>query len=67
VVSDSRLDFQPKLRELGAEMVRIGTQLIFLTATLPLQDKEEFFQAICIPKECVHIFYGPTTRRNVRY
>ena len=41
--------------------------MIFLTATLPLRDKEEFFKTMCIPQECVHIFRGPTTRRNIRY
>ena len=45
----------------------MGTQLIFLTATLPPQDEEDFFRAMCIPVECVHIFHGPTTRRNIRY
>jgi len=43
VVLDSGSDFRPKLRALGAEMVQIGTQLIFLTATLPPQDEEDFF------------------------
>ena len=36
VVLDSGPDFQPKLRALGAEMVQMGTQLIFLTAILLL-------------------------------
>jgi superfamily II DNA helicase RecQ len=43
VVLDSGPDFQPKLRALGAEMVQMGMQLIFLTATLPPQDEEDFF------------------------
>jgi len=67
MVLDSGPDFQPKLRALGAEMVQWGTQMIFLTATLPPKDEEEFFNAICIPQECVHIFRGPTTRQNIRY
>jgi CRISPR/Cas system-associated endonuclease/helicase Cas3 len=61
VILDSRLDFQPKLRALGAEMVQWGTQMIFLTATLSPKDEEEFFKAIRIPQECVHMFRGPTT------
>jgi superfamily II DNA helicase RecQ len=67
VVLDSGPDFRPKLRALGAEMVQMGTQLIFLTATLPPQDEEDFFRAMCIPPECVHISRSPTTRRNIRY
>jgi len=66
VVLDSGTDFQPKLRALGVEIVQWGTQLIFLTATLPLKDEEEFFKAMHIPAECVP-FRGPTTRRNIRY
>jgi CRISPR/Cas system-associated endonuclease/helicase Cas3 len=48
-------------------MVQWGTQLIFLTATLPPKDEEEFFKAVRIPQECVHMFRGPTIRRNIRY
>ena len=48
MVLDSGLEFRPKLRALGAEIVQWGTQLIFLTATLPLKDEEEFFKAVRI-------------------
>ena len=47
--------------------MQMGTQLIFLTATLPPQDEEDFFQVVYIPLECMHIFYSPTTHRNIRY
>jgi RecQ family ATP-dependent DNA helicase len=67
VVLDSGPDFRPKLRALGVEMVQMGTQLIFLTATLPPQDEEDFFRTMCIPQECVHMFRSPTSRRNIRY
>lgn len=67
VVLDSGPDFRPKLRALGAEMVQWGTQLIFLTATLPPTDEQEFFKAMCIPQECMHMFRGPTSRRNIQY
>src|SRR5277367_6555500 len=67
VVLDSGPDFRPKLRALGAEMVQWGTQLIFLTATLPPKDEDEFSKAMRIPQEYVHMFRGPTTRRNIRY
>ena len=67
VILDSGPNFRPKLQALGAEMVQIGTQIIFSTATLPPQDEEEFFHAIKIPKECVHMFRGCTSRRNIQY
>src|SRR5208283_4211107 len=66
VVLDSGPNFRPKLRALGEEMVQWGTQLIFLTATLPPKDEEEFFKAMRIPPGCVP-FRGPTTRGNIQY
>ena len=65
VILDSGPNFWPKLRALGAEMVQIGTPIIFLTATLLPQDKEEFFHAIQIPQECMYMFYRYTSRRNI--
>jgi superfamily II DNA helicase RecQ len=67
VVLDSGPDFRPKLRALGAEIVQWKTQMIFLTATLPPKDEEEFFRAVHIPQEGIHMFRGPTTRRNIHY
>ena len=46
IVLNSKFKFQLKLQVLGEELVQIGIQLVFLTAILLLQDKEEFFQAI---------------------
>jgi superfamily II DNA helicase RecQ len=67
VVLDSGPNFWPKLRALGAEIVQWKTQMIFLTATLPPKDEEEFFRAVHIPQEGIHMFYSPTTRRNIHY
>jgi len=41
-VLNSRLDFQPKIREVGAVIVKQGVQLVYLTATLCLNKEEEF-------------------------
>jgi superfamily II DNA helicase RecQ len=41
--------------------------MVFLTATLPPQDEEEFFRAIQIPQESVHMFQSLTSRRNIHY
>jgi len=62
VVLDSGFEFQPKLQALGEELVQIGTQLVFLTAILPLQDEEEFFRAMQILKESVYMFCSPISR-----
>lgn len=45
----------------------MGTQLVFLIATLPSQDKEEFFRAIQIPQESVYMFRSAISRRNIHY
>jgi len=67
MVLDSKFEFQLKLQVLGEELVQIGTQLVFLTAILPLQDKEEFFRAMQILKESVYMFCSPISRRNIYY
>jgi superfamily II DNA helicase RecQ len=67
VVLDSSREFRPKMRRLGAEMIQMGVQMIYLTATLPPRDEEEFFQAVEVPRGCVHMFRMATTRRNIRY
>jgi hypothetical protein len=41
-VLDSCLDFQPKIREAGAVIVKQGVQLVYLTATLCSNKEEEF-------------------------
>jgi superfamily II DNA helicase RecQ len=67
VVLDSGPNFWPKLRALGVEIVQAGTQLIFLIATMPPYDEEDFFWAMRIPLECIYMFRSLTTRRNIRY
>jgi superfamily II DNA helicase RecQ len=68
-VLDSRPRFRPKLQKLGRALVKMCTQLVFLTATLPPQDEEEFFKAIRIPYHPGQpgLFRAPTTRTNIRY
>ena len=41
-ILDSCLDFQPKIREAGAVMVKQEVQLVYLTATLCPNKEEEF-------------------------
>jgi superfamily II DNA helicase RecQ len=67
VILDSSPNFRPKLQALGAEIVQIGIQIIFSTATLLPQDKEEFFHTIKIPKEYIYMFCRYTSRRNIQY
>jgi hypothetical protein len=41
-VLDSCLDFQPKIKEVGAVIVKQGVQIVYLIAMLYLNKKEEF-------------------------
>jgi hypothetical protein len=45
-VLDSCLDFQLKIKEVGAVIVKQEVQLVYLTATLCLNKEEEFKQII---------------------
>jgi len=65
-VLDSSSQFRPKLKQLG-ELSLIGVQMVYLTATLPPRDEEEFFQLMHIPREHVKLFRGRTTRANIQY
>ena len=53
------------MRQLGQLALR-GLQVVFLTATLPPRDEDEFFDLTYIPRD-----YQPirdrTTRPNIRY
>jgi RecQ family ATP-dependent DNA helicase len=66
-VLDSGPNFRPKMRELGSVLVRMCTQLVYLTATLPPRDEVEFFKAMHIPPKDVQMFRAATTRKNIQY
>ena len=66
-VLDSRLDFQPKMREAGAVIVKQGVQLVYLTATLCSNKEEEFKQIIKVQIPPNQTFQAPTSQPNVVY
>jgi superfamily II DNA helicase RecQ len=62
----SSATFRPTMRHLG-ELVRIGTQVIFLTATLRPRSEEQFCQSMNIIGRGVVKIREPTTRKNIKY
>ncbi|KFZ23511.1 hypothetical protein V502_02012 [Pseudogymnoascus sp. VKM F-4520 (FW-2644)] len=62
-ILDGMPQFWPKLRQLG-ELTLQGTQVVYLTATLPLWDKDEFYQLMHILQEH-KLICDQTTQLNV--
>jgi superfamily II DNA helicase RecQ len=66
-VLDSRPDFQPKMKDAGAVMVKRGVQMVYLTATLCPNEEEEFMQIIKVQIPPKQVFRAPTSRPNIAY
>lgn len=66
-VLDSRPDFQPKMKEAGAVIVQRGVQIVYLTATLSPNDKQEFVEIIKVQIPPRQIFQAPTSCPNIAY
>ena len=66
-VLDSRPDFQPKMREAGAVMVKRGVQMVYLTATLCPNEEEEFKQIMKVQIPATQIFQAATSQPNIAY
>ncbi len=64
---DSTAEFRPKMQEVGFRIASIGTQLIFLSATLSPYDEGPLFDLVRIPASAFTIFRGRTTRPNIEY
>jgi superfamily II DNA helicase RecQ len=64
-ISDGTPQFRPKMRQLG-ELTLRGAQVVYLTATLPPRDEEEFYQLTHITADHKPI-RDRTTRPNIRY
>ena len=67
IVLDSLSEFRPKLLELGKVVGDWGVQILFLTATLPPKDMDEFRTIMCLDIMSVSIFRDCTTRKNLSY
>ena len=65
-ILDGSPSFRPKLRQLG-ELVLVGAQMVYLTATLPPRDEAGFFELMHIPRQQLRLFRDRTTRKNVAY
>ncbi|KIV98743.1 uncharacterized protein PV09_09495 [Verruconis gallopava] len=67
VVLDSRGGWRTEILELR-QLVRLQTQLVYLTATLMPSEEREFIRCMGLPiKEKIQWFRAPTERKNVTY
>lgn len=67
VVLDSLGGWRSRMLRLR-ELVKVGTQLVYLTATMRPSEERQFLQLMGLPeKAACHWFRGATTRKNVRY
>jgi superfamily II DNA helicase RecQ len=65
-ILDGSPGFRPKLRQLG-QLAMYGAQMVYLTATLPPRDEDEFRRLMHIPTQGLQLFRDRTTRKNVAY
>ncbi|KAK4148448.1 hypothetical protein C8A00DRAFT_38983 [Chaetomidium leptoderma] len=66
-ILDTSYEFRPQLQLIGSEINSIGTQLVFLTATLPPRDEANLFGLLHIPPGLVKTVRAITSRPNIRY
>ncbi|KAK3338657.1 P-loop containing nucleoside triphosphate hydrolase protein, partial [Lasiosphaeria hispida] len=66
-ILDSSYQFHPQIRAIRALLLTFGTQLVFLTATLPPQDEAKFFTTLHLPRHQATIIQQYTTRHNISY
>lgn len=66
VIFDSSEKFRPKIRDLN-QLPRFETQLIYLTATLPVKTEAQWFSLMGIDRNRTQIIRTPTTRPNIQY
>jgi superfamily II DNA helicase RecQ len=66
-ILDASYDFRPQLRSLGSALTLTGTQLVFLTATMPPRDEKEFWTTLGLNADRAFIVRGLTTRPNIAY
>jgi superfamily II DNA or RNA helicase len=58
--------FRPTFQQLG-RLHQCGTQMVFLTATLPPRDEARLFQRMYVARDEVSFHRGRTSRHNVAY
>jgi hypothetical protein len=52
---------------IGSFLRSLGTQLVFLTATMPPRNEAEFFSTFGLERDRVYIVRQDTTRLNIAY
>nr|CEG05029.1 unnamed protein product [Fusarium clavum] len=65
-ILEGNVSFRPKLKELGY-LAQRGVQMVYLTATLPVAEENEFFNRIFSKPKDTAFFRFPTTRPNISY
>ncbi|KAK3613495.1 hypothetical protein LTR56_027852, partial [Elasticomyces elasticus] len=66
VVLDSTEKWRPQVKQL-VEMGEKGTQVVFLTATMPPSEEGQFLRDMGMQREEVQIFRDVTSRSNIQY
>jgi superfamily II DNA helicase RecQ len=66
-VLSANYTFRPQLRTIGSSLKETGTQLVFLTATLPPRDEHEFWTTLGLRGDRACIVRGLTDRPNIAY
>jgi len=67
VLLDGSEEFRVDLTRLGAIIREWGVQRVFLTATLPPEDMEEFYRVAALDPERTTVFRERTARPNIHY
>ena len=66
-ILDIDRSFRPRMAVLGQQVNDWRIQVVYLTATLPPTEEEEFFKRMKVSKEELCIIRCPTSRVNIRY
>jgi superfamily II DNA helicase RecQ len=66
IILNRHFIFRKQIQQLG-KLAIAETQIVLLTATLPLSEEDELFQWLYIEQEDIFIFQARTTRRNIAY
>jgi hypothetical protein len=60
------IKYRPQLQQLG-RLMGVGTQMVFLTATLPPSAEQTIWDLIKVPATGIHLYRSRTRRINVAY
>jgi superfamily II DNA or RNA helicase len=66
LILDTSEQFRPKVQQIG-KLLALPAQFIYLTATLPPENEQEWFRIAGIRREQTKILREQTTRVNIRY